>query len=401
MTGLTAERGSDGRGAGMHHNLVKNSLAKIGLAKIGLAKWLATALIMAARYRPCVTIAFAVALSFTSAHAVEVADLYTGTVPVADQSEPIRHDGQIHALRQVLVKMSGASSVLALPQVQANLAKAASYVQRYQYQVVPATPAALPGTPDSLLLQVSFDGRALERLLQEAAAPIWGIRRPLTVFWLAVFDEQGRRLLGNDDEPDLIQELQSASRARGLPVVLPVLDLEETNQINISDVWGRFLEPLQPFSSRYGAEAVAAGRLEKFGNEWQGDLSFVHGNLRNGFSAKAGSRAELVAQLTAAVAEFLAAKYAVVIDASKDSEVLVRVRNVRKLEDYGQLSQFFSGLQAVRQADVRELSAGTVLFSLRLIADQSALLQATALDARLHAVPGTEFSSVLEFEWQP
>lgn len=340
-------------------------------------------------------------LATTTAQAIEVTDLYTGVVPVPDQSEPARLDGQAAALRQVLVKMSGAPSVLALPQVQANLGKAAAYVQRYQYMVQPA-PADTPvGTPGSLQLQVSFDGRALEQLLQDAAAPIWGARRPLTLVWLAVADDRGRRLLDADDEPELVRELQYASRARGLPVVLPLLDLEETNQINISDVWGRFLEPLNSFSARYGAEALLAGRLEKIGDNWQGELSFMQGVLRHGVIAQAATRAELLTQLFGQVAEFLASKYAVVLDPSKDASVLVRVRNVRQLEDYALLSQFFSGLQAVRQADVVEVGEGQALFSLRLIADQSALLQATALDTRLQAVPGTEFSAILEFDWRP
>lgn len=335
------------------------------------------------------------------ARAVEVADLYTGQVPVTDQSEAARLDGEVAALRQVLVKMSGSPTVLGLAQVQANLGKAASYVQRYQYVVLPAPAESVPSSPTQLMLQVSFDGRALERLLQDAAAPIWGGRRPLTLLWLAVADENGRRLLGNDDEPELIQELQLASRARGLPMVLPILDLEETAAINISDVWGRFVESLQGFSSRYGAEALLVGRVEKIAGSWQGELSFQQASLSRSFSAAAASRAELVQQLLGQLAEYLASKYAVVLDPSKGSEVLVRVRNVRNLEDYGRLSQFFSGLQAVQQADVRELRSGEALFSLRLIADQSALLQATSLDPRLQPVPGTEFSSVLEFEWRP
>ncbi|MFZ5841703.1 MAG: DUF2066 domain-containing protein [Pseudomonadota bacterium] len=335
------------------------------------------------------------------AQAVEVTDLYTGTVPVAEQSETARLDGQVAALQQVLVKLSGSSSVLALPQVQANLGKAAAYVQRYQYQLLPAAVDAPAGSGNTLLLQVSFDGRALEQLLQEAAAPIWGARRPLTAVWLAVADDNGRRLLGNDDEPGLIQDLQFAARARGLPVVLPILDLEETNQISISDVWGRFLQPLQGLSSRYGAEAVLAGRIEKVGDSWQGELSFEQGSLRESVASTAPSRAALLQQLIGRIAEFVAGKYAVVLDPSKDAEVLVKVHNVRRLEDYGQLSQFFSGLQAVRQADIKEVRAGTALFSLRLIADQSALLQATALDPRLQVVPGTEFGVVLEFNWQP
>lgn len=335
------------------------------------------------------------------AAAVDVTDLYTGVVPVADQSESARIDGQVAALQQVLVKLSGASQVLNLPQIQANLGKAAAYVQRYQYQLVPAPLDAPAGAPGSLMLQVSFDGRVLERLLQESAAPIWGARRPLTLVWFAVADENGRRLIGHDDEPVFMQELQFAARARGLPVVLPQLDLEETNQINISDVWGRFLEPLQSFSSRYGAEAVLAGRLEKLGDSWQGEISFQQGSLRNSFQSNAPSRAGVIQQLLGSVAEFVASKYAVVLDPSKDAEVLVKVHNVRRLEDYGQLSQFFSALQAVRQADIREVNGTTALFSLRLIADQSALLQATALDPRLQVVAGSEFGAVLEFDWRP
>lgn len=62
-----------------------------------------------------------------------VADLYTATVPVADQSAQALAAASKEAMAQVLVKVSGTRDVLQSPSVAAALGDARNHVQQYAY----------------------------------------------------------------------------------------------------------------------------------------------------------------------------------------------------------------------------------------------------------------------------
>ncbi len=340
-------------------------------------------------------------LLMPAVQAVEVGDLSTGVVPVPDQSEAARQDGIVAAFQQVVLKRTANPATLSVPVIAETAGKAASLVQRYQFQLTPVLADAPAGSREQLLLQVSFDAKAIEQMLHSAAVPVWGTRRPLIVSWLAFQDQSGKRLVSRDDTPTLAQEWQQSARNHGLPVVLPTLDLEETSQIEVNDVWNRTVQPMLPFSARYGAEAMLVGRIEQGPVESVAELSFQHGNLYTNLLARAGTVNEAVQQVQAKLAEFLAGKYAVLIDPSKEAEVLVQVHQVRSVEAYGQINQLFSSMQVVRHVDVREVHDGSLLLSLRLIADQSALLQTIAMDGRLRVIESNEPLAALQFDWAP
>ena len=57
----------------------------------------------------------------------------------------------------------------------------------------------------------------------------------------------------------------------GLPIALPLLDLEDMTAVTFADVWGGFDEPVQRASTRYRADAtlIVGVRPGAFGNEVQ------------------------------------------------------------------------------------------------------------------------------------
>jgi hypothetical protein len=338
-------------------------------------------------------------LSFSAA-AFELGTLYTGVVPVEDQNEPARKKAEAAALAQVLVKLSGSSELLKQELVRQQMSAAGRYIQRYQYLMAAKTPEEAP----QLWLEAVFDAKAVERLIQQVAAPLWGKRRPLTLFWVVESDASGRHLLSSDKERVLASEIERAGVDRGLPVLLPLLDLEETSQVDLSDVWGRFLEPLQKLSTRYAPDAIVVGRIEQTGQGWNGELSLAHGSFRENFSATGTARFAVVDQLMARLAAFYAGKYAVVIDTSKEARQWIQVRQVNTVEDYGRVVGLLGALQSVRGLEVTRASAGELLLNVQLVTEQDAFLRAVALDGRLQPVAesGAEAgaSDTLVFDWQ-
>ncbi len=352
------------------------------------------------RFRRILGLLFCGLLSgLNGAMAAEVSQLYSVIVPVVDQSDAAKKAAEIEAMKAVLIKVSGSSAVLTMTGVTENLPKAPAYIQRFQYQQLDSA-VNYNGVETRLRLEFSFDGRAIERLLQSASAPIWGLRRPLVLIWLVVQDETGRHIIGSDDNPELTREWNEAAALRGVPSVLPLFDLEESNAIQVADVYGRFIEPLQLPSKKYGAEAMLVGRLEKNQNNWQGLWTFAQGNLRKSISAEGSSTAQVLQSAMAQIAETLAQKYAVVVDPSKESEVLLTMHSLHTVQDYGAVQNLLQGLQVVRQVDAREVVDDTVVFAIRLIADVTLLQQALSADTRLQ-LTGNELSNALEYTWQP
>jgi hypothetical protein len=168
----------------------------------------------------------------------------------------------------------------------------------------------------------------------------------------------------------------------------------------VADVYGRFIEPLQAISKKYGPEALLVGRVEKSATGWSAQWTLAHGNVRKSITAEASSRAQLLHNVMAQIAETFSQKYAVVVDPSKESEALITINAIRSVQDYGAVQALLQSLQVVRQADVRDVKGDKVIFALRLIADVSLLQQALGNESRLQLV-GDGLSNTLEYSWQP
>ena len=59
----------------------------------------------------------------------------------------------------------------------------------------------------------------------------------------------------------LPQSIDDFSQLRGLPLVMPIMDLTDLSAVTITDVWGRFSQPVAQASARYMAEAVVVIRV--------------------------------------------------------------------------------------------------------------------------------------------
>jgi len=225
-----------------------------------------------------------------SLQAKEVDALFEVSVPVENQSNSKRRIATRKALVDVMIRISGQSTAVSNAIVKSNLAKASAYIQRYLYRE-----EEIVGNDGvigkQLMLDLFFDKMELRNLLSDAELPRWGANRPQVLLWIAIGDQKQRFLIGTeaedmlpllmsrqpDDEinrlsnEDMVPELeieqvsidlkqiltQKAFR-RGLPVILPLMDLEDSIAIDVADVWGRFVMPIRQASSRYEHDAILA-----------------------------------------------------------------------------------------------------------------------------------------------
>jgi len=320
--------------------------------------------------------AMGLAASFPAA-AVEVSGLYEAEVPVTGQDAAERAAASRTALEEVLVKVSGSADILQSPAIKPLVAQAEQWVQSYQYRAAPPAPAtaAAPAAP-AQLLWVAFDHQAINRHLSEAALPVWGLNRPRILLWLAVQEGSGRSLVGGDSRPDLQEAISTQARRRGLPVSVPLLDLQDQGGLTVADLWGDFADAVSKASERYQPDAVLVGRVFAVAaGKWQSHWTVYHRGIITSWDSAEGMQNEAVAAGIDGTAEQLAKRYALSLTPDAVSTVVVTVENVATLADYANVLRYLQSLDPVAGVQVARVEGAKVSYLLKVRGQPQALIR--------------------------
>ena len=210
-------------------------------------------------------------LPVTTPMAVEVKGLYEIELVANSQSAADREQAIKQALYGVLNRVLVSDDISKIPVVQQVLRGAQYYVKQFQYSLISADEYS---KTDARLIRVEFDEDQLLEVLRQSDVGIWSEIRPETLVWLVV-DEDGKRQFYNPDTmPNFENALSLASKIKGVPVIFPMLDLEEQRRISVSEVLSADSRNLLAVSARYDVPAVMAGRVLKEGECWCGEWAF-------------------------------------------------------------------------------------------------------------------------------
>jgi hypothetical protein len=327
--------------------------------------------------------------------AVEVPRLYEAEVPVSGQGAVERVAASHAGLEEVLVKVTGGREVLQRPEIQALLDQAEQWVQRYQYRAAPpvsAPPAEGTAAPLPMqMLWLAYDRQFINQRLAEAGVPVWGLNRPRTVVWLAEEKAGGRFLVGGDNRPDLQQALIDQAERRGLPLTLPLLDLQDQRALNAADVWGDFADVITRASERYQPEALLVGRVYQVASDqWQGQWTLYHRGAATTWESAPGQESDAVAAGIAGTADQFAKRYALSLTAEAANSMTLTVENVASLTDYARALAYLKSLDPVAGVQVAEVQGDAVNFRLKLRSDPQAVVRSIGWGSTLVTAAGPE-----------
>src|SRR5699024_2987444 len=106
-----------------------------------------------------------------------------------------------------------------------------------------------------------FDEQSLRRALARAGIPVWQTERPPVLVWFAFDSGDEQELVNADAGPQPREALRAAVARLGIPVIFPLLDLQDRQHVHYSDVVGGFSEPVLAASRRYSTELVLMLRV--------------------------------------------------------------------------------------------------------------------------------------------
>lgn len=342
--------------------------------------------------------------------AVTLENLYQAEVLSESQSDAQRRIDASEGLSQVLMRVSGRSDILQNPVIVAALKTPEQYYSEFSYARVEAgndEAAALPQpgldplpaeTPRQVM-RIRFAPSLIAKILREADLPVWGSNRPSVLSWMAIDDESGRQVLGEANPSLFAKTLNQAARARGVPLLLPLWDLEDSRGVSSSEIWGRFLGRIEAASKRYSPDKILVFRAEsEFSNQWRGDWSLGEGGQWRSGTVYGESQAQLATALVGVLASVLSEQYAVT---STRSEVRLTVEGITEIQDYAEVSRYLEGLTQVMSVQPVRILTDMVEFKLRSEGEVQQIIDVIALDRKLTLLRLDESSSTLWYRWTP
>ena len=331
-------------------------------------------------------------LAVTSANAALVEGLYEAKVVIENQSISSQRKAVRKALQDVLVKVSGNRELLGHEQIRAKVSKAQDFLRSYRFET----------TDGKLLYLADFDQQSVKKMILDAGFPIWDSRRPDSLIWLAIEEEDNkqRQILSEFSSSPLIEVATQIADTRGIPISFPIMDLTDRQSLRLFDVWGQFSSVIKQASKRYGVDYVLSARIYKhvflptfeepdldyeYASSWVVDYLLIHKDTVVSDTLLGDSPEDLTQQLVTMLADLLANRYAIDFSGldGDDSHVNIVITNIENLTQYVEVYNFLTSLSVVSKANLINQNGQSATFSLDLLGDTQDLLNALRLDNKI------------------
>lgn len=289
-------------------------------------------------------------LMLSKVNAAIVEDLYTVELAVADQTTTQRLEVFKQAFGDVIMKVSGSSSVLGGPGFRRPLMNSSRYVHQFRY-LTRKDENADEFDSGQLILRVTFNQEMVENLLRENTVPIWGRERPSTLFLISYEVNKSASIVSSDTVTEIVDELDKSAVRQGLPILFPLLDLEDRMQIGVQDIIDGKEENINVVSARYAPDALLVGRIiGQTGKGWQGQWQVRLADKIFKWDYNSAARENVMNQAVSQLSKTLAAEYALVAYKSSEQDVLLMVDQVVELKDQVKLQSYLQSLEAIESA---------------------------------------------------
>ncbi|WP_240001358.1 DUF2066 domain-containing protein [Photobacterium kishitanii] len=315
--------------------------------------------------------------------AATVNDLYQTQVTLIGNDQQADQAAREQGLANVLVKISGNTDILNNPAIKTAITNSGSYISQFGYSQVDGQRA----------IDLSFDKNQIKQLLIQSKASIWKDQRPNILVWMVDSDGQQRNILWDQSTNALINDTKQAADSRGLPLTFPVGDITDATAVNVSDLWGNFIDPIAAASTRYHADGVLLVKAQQQPNgnvslNWQfypqQPSKIATADTQPITGTTSGTLSQTSTKMINQITDYLAHKYAVVLGGVAGGKINIEVDNIQSTEDFFALEKMLNSLTTVGSANAMRIKGNSVIFQLNLQGSEHAFHQEISHDNQVH-----------------
>lgn len=316
-------------------------------------------------------------------HAVKVPGLYQATISVSDESVSKRHIAIKQALGKVLVKVTGDRNIKKSMSASLLLERSERFVQQYRYHQATNKWGQKKATSE---LWVQFDENTLNEALKTYGVTIWGKERPSILVWIVHQKDENRFFVNLEESAEYLNILENRAAARGVRLLFPLLDLQDTSQISVTDVWGDFTEPILKASKRYLPNTVLTGKfIQILPTLWQSKWSVYFDEQMINWTSQSDIADIVLEEGIDELVDKLVSYYA--NKSEKNTEAIeLLVNDIDSLDKYAQTFSYLKSLQSVFTVNVKRVSSTYVVFELTSDRGSDGIYQEIGLEKILESV---------------
>lgn len=330
-----------------------------------------------------------------SAEAAVVPHLYDIVLTAEKKSDNERQQLLKQGLLQILERVSGETNLEQVPQIKQALGNASDFVEQYSY------------IDNNLSVKYSAD--LVNQLIHQSGHTVWGPRRPTVVVWVAVEEQQQPRLVGAETDPTIQAFLMKISQLKGLPLILPLMDLQDVSAITIKDVIDVFPNTLQKASERYGAQAILVGKLvqrDLSGKTWKGEWQLLTEGENAVWQVEGQTLEEILSQGITGTTHHLIGRQSIKANApmiqSRNQSLFINIEDIHTAAEFSKVENYLRNLNDVVDVNIYQIFGERAVFEVTSQAanGRQVLAQAISHDHYLVPIEVAEAAD-LTYRWIP
>lgn len=324
---------------------------------------------------------------------------YVASVPVFSQSDAERVQGLRSALAQVVTQQSGDKGLAARLQI-ATLRDIYAYVQRYYYIQLHDEDSEdeeedgalqeshhIESAPTQKLV-VEFIPLRVDNLIQSADAATSTAPKTKVMLWLVVTEGDKVSLISDDETDKLTQQIKMMGKQKGLDIILPMLDLDDIDEISPQDVKAFSINPIKQASLRYHVDHIVAASALHQGGKWQMQWMLLNDGKRSVWNDRGITLEGAVFSGLLKAEDKIITPNEIGIDINQVSHIILTISDLTSVSDYAAINTYLHKLDSIDEVKVLRVDSQKVMFDLSVNqGDMASLIQS------LNKQPNLKFDS--------
>lgn len=342
------------------------------------------------------------------AFALTRVNLYQTEVAIDPQQSNADAAARVRGMEEVIVRATGSQDSLKNDAVQKALRQNNQYITQISTQQQGMQP----------VMRLQFSAPHIRSLLTQAQLPFWPENRSNLLVWLVEEANYDRSITWEHADTALLNQMKNRARSRGLPITVPVGDFDDVTGVQVSDLWGGFVNPISAASQRYPTDAVLVVRAQGSDLRWSLFDQSAGAMLQQPKAPISGqaSGEQAANEMIDEISDYYARKSAVVVSSESSQSILAQFSPLDSAQDFFVVENKLKRLSSVASLDILKIQGTQVTFKVHLLASADEFAnevvrmgQATLLDMPPEQVvpeetsetSGSEGSEINETEVAP
>ncbi|QYJ99970.1 DUF2066 domain-containing protein [Shewanella psychrotolerans] len=323
-----------------------------------------------------------ISVNFVSA--TESLQLDQSAVKVDDRTTQTKNNALKQAFKNVLVKNSGSQNAFSVPSIAAATNKPTAFIRQYGYQEVDG----------QLYLNASFDHQKVIKLLRDEQLPVWGKQRPLTLFWLSQETEGERVVVSDESMIETRSHIGDLASERGVPVLLPIMDLDDSMLVSVTDIRGMFADQVAAASARYSTDYFIMVSIDTTADNQVTYSMALYPSvssepLFNPLVQRSGTALDanaVIDEIFDVMSEYFVSRYAVA-DSGESLVTQLTFTDITERKQLVAIEQYLAQLSAVKYVSLIQLRGVSAEFSVQLFGTKEDLYRLLKLESKIKQQP--------------